>query len=121
MSNGETPLDGIRHGRIAMPTYFDFEQPLVELQEKISAIRQFGKLHDVDVTHGVSGLNTIYSVITLEGCADILWRSNDAIPKAAPLLKQSILNQLLELQKLTPEQLRDDRYNRFRRFGRFEE
>ena len=97
-----------------------------------------------------------YSVITPEGCAAILWRSNDAIPKAAEalhltssdllelgvadevvaepnggahqdfpeaarLLKQSILQHLSELQKLTPEQLRDDRYNRFRRLGRFEE
>ncbi|MBQ2336352.1 MAG: hypothetical protein II381_08565, partial [Victivallales bacterium] len=86
----------------------------------------------------------------------ILWRSNDAIPKAAEalhltssdllelgvadevvaepnggahqdfpeaarLLKLSILQHLSELQKLTPEQLRDDRYNRFRRLGRFEE
>ena len=97
-----------------------------------------------------------YSVITPEGCAAILWRSNDAIPKAAEalhltsgdllelgvadevvaepnggahqdfpeaarLLKLSILQHLSELQKLTPEQLRDDRYNRFRRLGRFEE
>ena len=100
--------------------------------------------------------NAYYSVITPEGCAAILWRSNDAIPKAAEalhltssdllelgvadevvaepnggahqdfpeaarLLKQSILQHLSELQKLTPEQLRDDRYNRFRRLGRFEE
>ena len=104
-----------------MPTYFDFEQPLVELQAKISVIRQFGKQHDLDMTHGVSELNTIYSVITPEGCAAILRRSNDAILKAAPLLKQPILNHLIELQKLSPEHLRDDRYNRFRRFGRFEE
>ena len=46
-----------------MPTSFDFEQPLVELSEKISAIRQFGKQHDLDMTHGVSELNTIYPKI----------------------------------------------------------
>ena len=97
-----------------------------------------------------------YSVITPEGCAAILWRTNDAIPKAAEalhltssdllelgvadevveepnggahqdfpeaarLLKLAILRHLAELQKLTPEQLREDRYNRFRRLGRVEE
>ena len=97
-----------------------------------------------------------YSVITPEGCAAILWRTNDAIPKAAEalhltsgdllklgvadevveepnggahqdfpeaarLLKLAILRHLAELQKLTPEQLREDRYNRFRRLGRVDE
>ena len=36
-----------------MPTSFDFEQPLIDLQEKISAIRQFERKHDLDMTYGV--------------------------------------------------------------------
>ena len=46
-----------------MSTYFDFEQPLVDLAEKISALRQFGRQHDLDMTYGVSELNTIYPKI----------------------------------------------------------
>ena len=43
-----------------MPSLFDFERPLEDLAEKIAAVRQFGKTHDLDIMHGVSELNTIY-------------------------------------------------------------
>ena len=43
-----------------MSSSFDFEQPLEDLAEKIAAVRQFGKAHDLDITYGVSELNTIF-------------------------------------------------------------
>ncbi|MBA4077375.1 MAG: acetyl-CoA carboxylase carboxyl transferase subunit alpha [Cyanobacteria bacterium PR.023] len=98
--------------------------------------------------------HSVYSVITPEGCASILWRSNDKVSEACqamkmtakeilqlgvidqvisePLggahhdyqtaaenLKKAIVAQMTELLKLTPEQVRKDRQDKFRRFGSF--
>jgi len=98
--------------------------------------------------------HSVYSVITPEGCASILWRSNDKVSEACqamkmtakeilqlgvidqvisePLggahhdyqtaaenLKKAIVAQMTELMKLTPEQVRKDRQDKFRRFGSF--
>ena len=98
--------------------------------------------------------NAYYSVITPEGCAAILWRSAEAIPKAAEALKltsddlkrlgiadevvgeplggahrdyegaaellgDALLRHLQDLRKMSPEQLRQDRYDKFRAMGQF--
>lgn len=98
--------------------------------------------------------HSVYSVITPEGCASILWRSNDKVSEACqamkmtakeilqlgvidqvisePLggahhdyqaaaenLKKAIVAQMSELMKLSPEQVRKDRQDKFRRFGSF--
>ncbi|MFA6930447.1 MAG: acetyl-CoA carboxylase carboxyltransferase subunit alpha [Lentisphaeria bacterium] len=98
--------------------------------------------------------NAYYSVITPEGCAAILWRSAEAIPKAAEALKltstdlknlgiaeevvaeplggahrdypgaagllaDALRRHLQELRKMSPEQLRQDRYDKFRAMGQF--
>jgi acetyl-CoA carboxylase carboxyl transferase subunit alpha len=98
--------------------------------------------------------HSVYSVITPEGCASILWRSNDKVSEACqamkmtakeilqlgvidqvisePLggahhdyltaaenLKKAIVGQMTELMKLSPEQVRKDRQDKFRRFGSF--
>lgn len=98
--------------------------------------------------------HSVYSVITPEGCASILWRSNDKVSEACqamkmtakeilqlgvidqvisePLggahhdysaaaenLKKAIVVQMTELMKLSPEQVRKDRQDKFRRFGSF--
>ncbi|MFA7337992.1 MAG: acetyl-CoA carboxylase carboxyltransferase subunit alpha [Candidatus Obscuribacterales bacterium] len=98
--------------------------------------------------------HSVYSVITPEGCASILWRSNDKVSEACqamkmtakeilqlgvidqvisePLggahhdyqtaaenLKKAIVSQMTELMKLSPEQVRKDRQDKFRRFGSF--
>jgi acetyl-CoA carboxylase carboxyl transferase subunit alpha len=98
--------------------------------------------------------HSVYSVITPEGCASILWRSNDKVSEACqamkmtakeilqlgvidqvisePLggahhdyqtaaenLKKAIVAQMTELMKLSPEQVRKDRQDKFRRFGSF--
>ncbi len=98
--------------------------------------------------------HSVYSVITPEGCASILWRSNDKVSEACqamkmtakeilqlgvidqvisePLggahhdyqtaaenLKKAIVTQMTELMKLSPEQVRKDRQDKFRRFGSF--
>lgn len=98
--------------------------------------------------------HSVYSVITPEGCASILWRSNDKVSEACqamkmtakeilqlgvidqvisePLggahhdyqtaaenLKKAIVAQMTELIKLSPEQVRKDRQDKFRRFGSF--
>jgi acetyl-CoA carboxylase carboxyl transferase subunit alpha len=96
--------------------------------------------------------NAIYSVISPEGCAAILWRDRAEGPKAAAALRitaedclrfgvadeiipepicgahrdpetstrnlDAVLQRhLSELVALSPESLRDDRYDRFRRLG----
>jgi acetyl-CoA carboxylase carboxyl transferase subunit alpha len=98
--------------------------------------------------------HSVYSVITPEGCASILWRSNDKVSEACqamkmtakeilqlgvidqvisePLggahhdyqtaaenLKKAIVAQMIELMRLSPEQVRKDRQDKFRRFGSF--
>ncbi|MDP3510435.1 MAG: acetyl-CoA carboxylase carboxyltransferase subunit alpha [Candidatus Melainabacteria bacterium] len=98
--------------------------------------------------------HSVYSVITPEGCASILWRSNDKVSEACqamkmtakeilqlgvidqvisePLggahhdyqtaaenLKNAIVAQMTELMRLSPEQVRKDRQDKFRRFGSF--
>ncbi|MBP6745193.1 acetyl-CoA carboxylase carboxyltransferase subunit alpha [bacterium] len=98
--------------------------------------------------------HSVYSVITPEGCASILWRSNDKVSEACqamkmtakeilqlgvidqvisePLggahhdyqtaaenLKKAIVAQMTDLMKLSPEQVRKDRQDKFRRFGSF--
>lgn len=98
--------------------------------------------------------HSVYSVITPEGCASILWRSNDKVSEACqamkmtakeilqlgvidqvisePLggahhdyqtaaenLKKAIIAQMTDLMKLSPEQVRKDRQDKFRRFGSF--
>jgi acetyl-CoA carboxylase carboxyl transferase subunit alpha len=105
--------------------------------------------------------HSIYSVISPEGCAAILWKKNgevgrDDYEKAAdalkltpehllkfevidgiikePLggahrdptttslsLKKAVMNSLDEIRGLSPEQLIDERYRKFRKLGRFEE
>jgi acetyl-CoA carboxylase carboxyl transferase subunit alpha len=96
--------------------------------------------------------NSIYSVISPEGCAAILWRDRAEGPKAAAALRitandckelgvadeivpeppcgahrdhaatvaaldEAIWRHLQELMELSPEQLRSDRYERFRALG----
>lgn len=98
--------------------------------------------------------HSVYSVITPEGCASILWRSNDKVSEACqamkmtakeilqlgvidqviaePLggahhdfqsaaanLKDAIVKQFVELKKMTPTEVRQDRQDKFRRFGSF--
>jgi acetyl-CoA carboxylase carboxyl transferase subunit alpha len=100
--------------------------------------------------------HSVYSVISPEGCAAILWRDRAEGPKAAEALKitaadcvrlgvadamvpepkggahrdvaQTVRNlgdalrtHLDELLALTPEQVKADRYDRFRRLGAFVE
>ncbi|MGV8124851.1 MAG: acetyl-CoA carboxylase carboxyltransferase subunit alpha [Candidatus Xenobiia bacterium LiM19] len=96
--------------------------------------------------------NAIYSVISPEGCASILWRDPTKAPEAAKALKltsfdlkeMGIIDKIIEeplggihksseavfihvkdeleeaissLSKLTPENLLNDRFNRFRQIG----
>lgn len=105
--------------------------------------------------------NAVYSVITPEGCAAILWKSAEMAPQAADCLKltaadlkkfniidevipepepwsvsdgkneaaveaytgiadtlrNKLISSLDELSKLTPEQLVDNRYQKFRKMG----
>jgi acetyl-CoA carboxylase carboxyl transferase subunit alpha len=98
--------------------------------------------------------NSIYSVISPEGCASIMWRDaskaeiaaealkitatdllqlklvDEIVPEpdggahydhegAAKLLEPFLARSLDELAKLTPEQLVDQRYEKFRRMGQF--
>ena len=98
--------------------------------------------------------NSVYSVISPEGCAAILWRDRAEGPRAAQALRitaedckelgaidevvpehlggahryrretvdavgAAIRRHLGELISLSPEQLTDDRYARFRKIGRF--
>ncbi len=98
--------------------------------------------------------HSVYSVITPEGCASILWRSNDKVSEACqamkmtakeilqlgvidqvikePLggahhdhqsvaanLKIAIVEQLQELLKLSPQEVRQHRQDKFRAFGSF--
>ncbi|RME26964.1 MAG: acetyl-CoA carboxylase carboxyltransferase subunit alpha [Deltaproteobacteria bacterium] len=100
--------------------------------------------------------NAIYSVISPEGCAAILWRDRAEGPRAAAALRitaadclrnrvvdevvaeppggahrdkaaavaalgDAIRRHLAELSVLDPDELRRDRYDRFRRLGAFEE
>ncbi len=100
--------------------------------------------------------NSVYSVISPEGCAAILWRDRAEGSRAAEALKitasdclefgvvdevisepfggahrrrdevienvgEAIARHLGELEGLSPEALREDRYDRFRRLGRFQE
>ncbi len=99
---------------------------------------------------------SVYSTISPEGCASILWRSADKVSEACqamkmtakeleqlgisdevisePLggahnqydvtaenLKGAIVKQLDSLLKLTPEQVKNDRQNKFRKMGSFQE
>ncbi len=43
-----------------MPSMFEFEQPLDDLKERIATLRQFGKKHDLDLTFGLSELNSVF-------------------------------------------------------------
>ena len=98
--------------------------------------------------------NSVYSVISPEGCAAILWRTRDKAPEAAKALKitsedlyglgvideiipepaggahyniqetsnnllQSVKRNLEELNKLSPEELKNDRQDKFRKIGSF--
>ena len=98
--------------------------------------------------------NSIYSVISPEGCAAILWQSQDKVKEAAEALKLTaeeleklgIVDEIIpeplegahrdwettfenfrkyvkkhldELKKLSPEELVEDRYQKFRRIGAF--
>lgn len=97
-----------------------------------------------------------YSVITPEGCAAILWRATDAVPKAADalkltstdllklgivdeivpepvggahrdpktaaqLLRDALCNNLATLADKSDDELRTERYERFRKLGQFSE
>lgn len=99
--------------------------------------------------------NSIYSVISPEGCAAILWKSQDYAkdaaeamkvtasdslelgiideivpeplggahrdyPAAAAAIGQAVKRHLEELGKLTPEELVEDRWRRFRKIGVFQ-
>ncbi len=98
--------------------------------------------------------NSIYSVISPEGCAAILWQSQDKVKEAAEALKLTaeelkklgivdevipeplegahrdwettfenfrnyVKKHLDELKKLSPEELVEDRYQKFRKIGAF--
>ncbi len=94
--------------------------------------------------------NSIYSVISPEGCASILWKSSDKVADAAEALRitaedmkhfkvadgiidedfenfdvmcakiaKLLIADIKSLQKLTPEALKSERYERFRKFGYF--
>ena len=98
--------------------------------------------------------NSVYSVISAEGCAAILWRTKDKTTEAASALKitaqdlyelgvideiiseveggahydhkqtcenvlNAIKNHLRELKELSPEELKRDRQEKFRRMGVF--
>jgi acetyl-CoA carboxylase carboxyl transferase subunit alpha len=100
--------------------------------------------------------NAIYSVISPEGCASILWRDTNKAPeaaeamkitapdlselgvvdevvrepmggahrdhkRAASLLRRAIRRHLNELLKMSPDQLVEQRYQKFRRMGVFTE
>ena len=41
---------------MTMPTTLDFEQPMIELEEKIARLRDFSRENDVDVTHNIEML-----------------------------------------------------------------
>ena len=43
-----------------MPSMFEFEEPLDDLKERIATVRQFGKKHDLDLTFGLSELNSVF-------------------------------------------------------------
>ncbi len=99
---------------------------------------------------------SVYSVISPEGCAAILWRTRDKSPEAAKALKitaqdllklklideiipepsggshnsaeeaannlkKAIMQNLKELMSLTPPELKENRQDKFRNFGVFEE
>ena len=98
--------------------------------------------------------NSVYSVISAEGCAAILWRTKDKVSEAATALKitaqdlyklgvideiipevdggahynhkqtcentlSAIKKHLSELKELSPEELKKDRQEKFRRMGVF--
>ena len=98
--------------------------------------------------------HSVYSVISPEGCASILWRSADKGADAAcamkitakevlkigvadevieePLggahhdydttasrAKEAIIRHIQELSQLSPEELRQDRHNKYRKIGAF--
>lgn len=100
--------------------------------------------------------NAIYSVISPNGAASILWKDaskadqaaeamkitakdllemsviEDIIPEpqggahkdveaTSLLLKDALTKHLNELLKMTPDELREDRYNKFRQIGQFQE
>jgi acetyl-CoA carboxylase carboxyl transferase subunit alpha len=99
--------------------------------------------------------HSVYSVISPEGCAAILWKSSAAAPDAAAAMKitandlkrLNVIDEIVpepdggahadpaaaadllapyleravkELQKLTPTQLTDERYKKFRKMGVYE-
>jgi len=100
--------------------------------------------------------HSVYSVISPEGCASILWRSSDKVSDACQAMKmtareiqqlnvaeevieeplggahhdydfaalktkEAIVRQLTELSKMTPQEVRADRQNKFRNIGSFVE
>lgn len=95
--------------------------------------------------------NAVYSVISPEGCASILWKDAGRVADAADALhitaddmvdfkvadcvipenfehfdrmcdniRETLTADLDRLTKLSPDELRDGRYKRFRRFGEFD-
>lgn len=100
--------------------------------------------------------HSVYSVISPEGCASILWRSAEKVAEACQAMKmtareikelgvadevvseplggahhdyeftaeklaEAIVRHLKDLSNLSPQQLREDRQNKFRRLGAFSE
>jgi len=94
--------------------------------------------------------NAVYSVISPEGCASILWKDATKAPEAAAhlkltsydllkfevvekviqeegksereicsALKRFVLDEILRLRVLSPQELLDDRYEKFRKIGAF--
>ena len=100
--------------------------------------------------------HSVYSVISPEGCASILWRSNDKVSDACQAMKMTareilqlgvidqvideplggahhdyqlaasnlacaVVKQMTGLMKMSKEEVRRDRQNKFRNFGAFTE
>lgn len=95
--------------------------------------------------------NSVYSVISPEGCSSILWKTGSKIKEATeclkitpdellqrgfiekiipeypkskrlyPHLREELANNFQELARLNPSQLTENRYQRFRKFGEWVE
>ena len=74
--------------------------------------------------------NAVYSVISPEGCAGILWRDGSKAPEpaggaqtnhaaAAANVKKAVLKALKELAKVPVDQLVEERYSKLRALGNF--
>src|SRR6185437_565473 len=64
--------------------------------------------------------NSVYSVISPEGCASILWRTADEAQTAALAMKMTAAD-LAALGALGIDQLLDSRYRRYRALGSYTE